>query len=770
MFRAVTLSWLFIAAFALHACKGHGDKETVMAINEVGLSGDNPKVVKELEGFAPYVDLGQALHLADVDADGLFIDFGSPARHKYTFGNWKSGWGADIDLKERSVTHVGSTGRVYFSRMGVNKSISLRVRLRSVGAQSMMVFVNDKQLPAVKFDKASTFADYDVQVPQSLLSRGDNYVLLRFNGTTQLRGESVSVALDSVRVLTASNAQTITKEPNHRALTEERAIAGKKRSIISTPSKTTLSWYVDVDKPTKLSVGLGVSRGQATYSIRARSDQGDVKVLAQGQAKQPWQEEVISLDAMQGQVVRLELVNESTENNFYWSRPQLWRAAKVSTQWDTKKAPKHVVLLLIDTMRADKFKVVNPQSRVKTPTIDTIAQNGVTFLNAQSPENWTKPSVASVLTSLWPMTHRAKTDAAKLADQATMISEVYKQAGLTTGSFIANGYVSDKFGFNQGWDHYINYIRDAKSTKAQDVFKDAATWMETNKDKRMFVYIQTIDPHVPYDPPDTFLKMYDNNAYEGIVQPRITAQQLEQAKKNPPMITFTPRDRNRLEALYDGEVSYHDDEFGKFLARLKSAGLYDDTLFVVTADHGEEFYDHQSFGHGHSTYQELLHVPMFYSYAKALPKGLSEERTVSTVDIAPTMLDISGVKAPAAFEGKSLLPIMLGKDVPAPMVAFSDFLDDRRVIRAGRYKLVLRGAKPELFDLKNDPGETKVLNAANSPVAFSYCRGLLGQFLGTGDRAHWLEQAKGKQSALPEQNIQIDDKTRDQLRAIGYMQ
>ena len=131
------------------------------------------------------------------------------------------------------------------------------------------------------------------------------------------------------------------------------------------------------------------------------------------------------------------------------------------------------------------------------------------------------------------MTHGTKEDASSLPDAALMVSEVYKEAGFATATFLANGYVSDRFGFDQGWDHYTNYIREQRNTNASNVFGEAEAWIEKNKDGRFFVYIQTIDPHVPYDPPDRFLKMYDPKPYNGQVKNRRTHLMLDEAKKNP---------------------------------------------------------------------------------------------------------------------------------------------------------------------------------------------------------------------------------------------
>lgn len=374
-----------------------------------------------------------------------------------------------------------------------------------------------------------------------------------------------------------------------------------------------------------------------------------------------------------------------------------------------------------------------------------------------------------MLTSLWPATHQAKTDAARVPAGAVLLSESYKEAGFSTASFIANGFVSTVFGFEQGWDHYTNFIRENRDTRAENVFKEAGDWIEQHKRERFFVYVQTIDPHVPYDPPADYLNLYDEREYTGQISQRNTAELLEKAKRNPPLITFDASDRRRLEALYDGEVSYHDHWLGQFVDRLKTLGVYDDTLFVITADHGEEFNDHGSYGHGHTVYQELLHVPLIFRLPGRVPAGQRVAQTVTTVDIGPTIFEGTGVPLEATAEGHSLQPYLRGEIPAMPAVAFSDMLDDRRVIRAGRWKLVLRGVNPSLFDLQVDPTEQRDLGTTARPIALRYCRILLGQFLGARDRHRWIDgDQRVRGTNLRQENTAIDPALQQQLGALGY--
>jgi arylsulfatase A-like enzyme len=224
-----------------------------------------------------------------------------------------------------------------------------------------------------------------------------------------------------------------------------------------------------------------------------------------------------------------------------------------------------------------------------------------------------------------------------------------------------------------------------------------------------------------------------------------------------------------LKALHDGEISKHDHFFGEFLERLSALGLSDDTLIVVTADHGEEFEDHGSWGHGHSVYQELLHVPLLFRLPNRIPAGARVSAAVSTLDVSSTVTELLAVSPMTQNEGHPLVGLMLGEPSSQPTVAFSDFQDDRRVITTGRWKLVIRGnLTSTMFDLRADPGEKTPLDATASPIGRRYSRMMLGQFLGATDRADWLSAEQKSGTQLQRENAEMDETIRDQLRALGY--
>jgi len=719
------------------------------------------------EGLETHVDLSALRHLAEVNDGGWYVDFGTPAQSKYTVGDWRSGWmGRGVD-GDTTYANVGIRGRVYFDA-DRSEPLVARIRLRPLGTQALTPYLNNTQLKSIHLGKGDGFADYDIELPKEHVQTGENYLLLTFGGTVPIEGQDVSAAVDSIWIRTPSEVSKQVGAPAYDGLVATVRLGDEERQALALSRESTFRYYALVPADGLLGFGVGVEgEGEAPFSIEVTADGRPTTQVLVGAASGTWTDHKVDLSQFAGETVRIDLRAEGRgPGRVAWSAPRILVPARPKQDLEPAK---NVVVLVIDTLRADKLRPFNPKSRVQTPAIDRFASEGVIFELAQAPENWTKPSVASILTGLHPQTHQQKTGSAALPSSAELLSEHLKGEGFATGGFIANGYVSDRFGFDQGWDDYTNYIREEKSTEAKDVFEDAGNWIEAHKDQRFFAYIQTIDPHVPYDPPDEYVAMYDPSAYTGQVKPRMTGDLLEKAKRKPPQVVFDANDKRRLKALHDGEITKHDKFFGAFLDRLGELGLSDDTLIVVTADHGEEFEDHGSWGHGHSVYQELLHVPLMFRLPKRLPPGTKVGNAVSTLDVSATVTDLLGVPAMKANEGHALVELMLGKTPPRPTVAFSDFQDDRRVITTGRWKLVLRGnLTSTMYDLLGDPLEKTPLEPSAFPVGRRYARMLLGQFLGATDRGDWLSSEQKGGTQLRRENAEMDDTIRDQLRALGY--
>ncbi len=725
------------------------------------------RAAAELEGMRTHLDFLALAHLADIDRGGPWIDFGTPARMKHTNGSWRNQWGHDGSDSEGTFTRLGASGDVVFS---LDEPVALvaHIRMRKHSASQVVVYANSDTMRTI--DLQAGVHGYEVPIPASALRRGENQLRLRSPGV----GETdTAVAIYDIH-LAREGAPAEAGVPPFAELVKEQTFDGVARRALVAPAGTTFSFYAEVPPSAKLAFGIGSSAGGARAHVAivpADGERSETPVTV----GTSWGDQVIDLAAYAHGVVRIDFTSEAdadADETVAWAAPQI-----VVPMPELARRPgqaRNVVVLLVDTLRASKLHPYNPGLRVQTPALDALAADSTVFENAQAPENWTKPSVASILTSLHPMTHNTKEEGSSLPEAALMVSEIYHREHITTAMFSANGYVSDRFGFDQGWDHYTNYIRENKRSDAENVFGEAARWIEQHKDERFFVYIQTIDPHVVYDPPDEYLRIYDPHPeeYTGQVRNRETANLIEGAKRVPPRVTFTEADKQRLRDLHDGEISYHDHYLAGFLDRLRELGLFDDMIFVLTADHGEEFEEHGLWGHGHSVFQELLGVPLIVHWPRAEASGLRVPDTVSTIDIVPTVLEASGVAIPEELEGRSLLGYMRGQPPAAPAVAFSDFLDDRRVIRAGRWKLIVRGNLTwTMFDLQTDPGEQHQLDFGDPHrIALRYLRILQGQFLGATNRRDWLHASgSGPSHVLPQADSQIDAELCQQLNALGYV-
>jgi arylsulfatase A-like enzyme len=437
-------------------------------------------------------------------------------------------------------------------------------------------------------------------------------------------------------------------------------------------------------------------------------------------------------------------------------RPKvLVRTQEASVAAPPPRTWRHLVVVLCDTLRADALRLYAPESRVRTPALDRLGRAAATVVGARAPENWTKPSVASLLSGLMPWEHGAQDGDSVVPASAKLLSERLEGAGFHTGAFIANGYVSGKFGFERGWTTWRNYIREGRRTPARFVARDVLEWLDARPEgERFFLYVHTIDPHVPYIVPDEDLAAYDARPYAGPVDFQRDRLLLEKVKTG--RVRLSDRDRERLRALYDAEISYHDHHLATVLEALDRRGLREDTVVVFTSDHGEEFFEHGSVGHGHSVFEELLRVPLVIRLPGLTDRGLRlDDGAVGLADVAPTVLDALGLPIPGELSGRSLLPRLRGERPTAPPYTVSAFMRGWRAVVEGHLKLVQRTTREtRLYDLRADPGETRDL-AAERPLAVAHLRRLLGQGLGS-ERVH------------APATTAIDPATAAQLRALGY--
>jgi len=743
-----------------------------------GTPEKTPDCWKDLD---PEFDLLEHLHMADVSHHGLFIEMGSPARHKFTMGDWMCGW--DMQTETNGVSFCYAThspGRIFF-HLDHASPLHMIFKIRPEGNRKISVYLNEQPLRRLDL-KSDDWEEYAIQVDASKSRKGENYLKFVYSKSSKkIHGQRVGFAIESIRICEGSD-KTVTgadfSPPRQALLRQTVKIKESELDALVLPAPAMASYYLELEPDAKLGFSLGSNSGAKT-DLTARvtvTDAGSGRELevvsTRIEGDRGWNDKVVSLEKFSVRLVRIDFEAQG-KGRAVFGRPAVLRDKPRISSSDGREA-KNLVILLIDTLRADHVGAMGAK-RVKTPALDRFAKQSVKCSRCQAPANWTKPSCATVLTGLYPDTHLTRGDKSRLSKSFRLISEMVKEKGFSTAAFIANGYLASEFGFNRGWDKYVNYIREERRTEAEHVFKETAEWIESVKDKRFLAYIQTIDPHVPYDPPKKDLALYDAEPYEGVIRPRSTGQLLEEYKKK--RVSFNPRDRKRLHALYNGEVTYHDRYLDRFIRKLADLDLLDDTLIAVCADHGEEFFEHGSVGHGHTLFQELLHVPMFFRHPEFAPAGSELSQVMSLVDIVPTMLDAAGLPLPDELEGNSLLPLFSGERQKRPVAGFSSFWsepDSRNLswsVRMNNWKLYTKGpARTYLYDIVNDPREKKDVDD-DKPLALRAGRIYLGQFIGAPDKKRWnrISAAAKIPKKKKEEEAEIPSDLREQLRALGYI-
>jgi arylsulfatase A-like enzyme len=379
-----------------------------------------------------------------------------------------------------------------------------------------------------------------------------------------------------------------------------------------------------------------------------------------------------------------------------------------------------IVLYLVDTLRADHTGVYG-YARRTTPELDAFAEDAVVFEQAIMHSSWTKPSVASILTSLLPGQHRAVQLRDALAPSNITLARRLDERGWATGAAIANSVIyGAESRFDPGFDCFAGLHgendRRSKLVDADVVVDAALEWMRSRRGLATLLYVHTMDPHVPYGPPVPFDRMFEPHPAEG------------HPGRDPRTDYREPLDRERMIAQYDGEIAYGDREFGRFLHALIEAGVYDDALIIFLADHGEEFLDHGRWLHGRSVFDELIRVPLVVKLPGNRHAGRRVAAQVQGVDIVPTVLEAMRVPLPDGLVGIPLQRVIEGK---APDRTALAEISHRGFVAYGvrslADKFVARFSPDHdelYFDLRRDPEEqTNVIEEHPDRVRFLKTQG-----------------------------------------------
>jgi arylsulfatase A-like enzyme/Flp pilus assembly protein TadD len=401
-------------------------------------------------------------------------------------------------------------------------------------------------------------------------------------------------------------------------------------------------------------------------------------------------------------------------------------------------AAKHLVLVTIDTLRADRLGSYGSKS-VRTPHLDAIAAQGALCPDASVQSPLTRPSHVSLFTGRYPAEHGIRDNVSpSLSAEVLTLAERLKGHGFETAAFVSSIVLSRQSGLARGFDTYSDRFEagadDARflntiQKRGDGPTAEAIAWLEARQGSRTFVWLHLYDPHDPYEPPEPYASRYADRPY-------------------------------------DGEVAFADELVGRLDAALYRLGRRGDTLLVVTSDHGEGLGDHGEAVHGFFVYESTLAVPLLMRGPGIAP-GTRLATTVRSVDLLPTSLDLLGAPLVAAHEasGRSLAAALRGGPVPPDDATYAESLtpllhfgwSDLRALREGRFKYIA-APRPELYDLEDDPRELHNL-APTSPAKAEALRGALARRL----------EVERTTAARPAAAAAIPPELLEQLGALGYV-
>jgi arylsulfatase A-like enzyme len=452
----------------------------------------------------------------------------------------------------------------------------------------------------------------------------------------------------------------------------------------------------------------------------------------------------------------------------------VWRAACAAASlaaaglllgvWGLRARPdptlRQIALVVVDTLRADRLGL-HGHPRDLSPRLDAWAESGCVFERAHATSPWTLPSFASIYTGHYAMRHGAGLGRDQdppvyvpLDEGVPTVAELLARSGLTTAALTNNPVVSPRFGLSRGFGEYEYEAVDDASTRPADAMVDRALrWLDESRHRSFFLVVHLFDPHLPYDAPPPFRGRYTSDVPSSLTHPFDRLVDVRTGALVP-----DDADRRFIAGAYDEEVAFVDAQLERLLAELDRAGVLERGLVILTADHGEELFDHGGFEHGHAMWQELLRVPLII-WGRGVPAGRTRA-PVSLIDLAPTMLAFAGLDVPHHLPGRALLSRPEPGRAGPERTLFADSIvygDERKVVLRWPYKLILDPAGSErlLFELEQDPLERTDLAPARPELAEALAAELRDE-LHDADRRF-------------RPALELDPETAERLRALGYV-
>ncbi|NUN96171.1 MAG: sulfatase, partial [Candidatus Omnitrophica bacterium] len=457
------------------------------------------------------------------------------------------------------------------------------------------------------------------------------------------------------------------------------------------------------------------------------------------------------------------------------AEPRLVPPSGVAPSASFQKGRPNVLLISIDTLRADALSVLGYRRKTSPWMERFFGEEGIRFSHAEAPCTWTLPSHASLFLSQYLSRHGVIADSVRISSESTLLAEHFAREGYDTAAFVDGGFIDASYGFHQGFGFY-----DQQGGRFAGILPRAKEWLHRrDQGAPCFLFLHTYDVHAPYASPEPYRSRFLEEGIapptdKDLIVPEAVVLQTENRAIEEGKPTLDGRYAAYWRALYDGGVSYVDHLLEEFFSDLANSPLLENTVVILLSDHGESFYEHGSWAHSWNVYQELTHVPILIRFPDRRHAGTLSEERVSLLDVAPTLFEVLGWKPPEDWQGRSLLPLVRGETKSEPRRIFCElhrepfifsavYLKNAKYIatrKADAMAPAQRHDGREVYDLTTDPGETRNLVAEPARQAteeFARADKALALMRGVREREGDAERAD------------LDSEDVEELERLGYM-
>ncbi len=664
----------------------------------------------------------------------------------------RGGWSRRVKDRRRGLTFVTNLRDRASLTFLVERARDLRLEIRCQPASrepgvALAAALNGTPLARIALEPS--LARYGIPLPGERLRRGWNELTFLHEGESRGSDRAPVVAWYRMDFL----------DPAAPA-----AVADRARRRLFIPFGVQVDYFVETPPRSVLQVEGLDFRGAGELAVGVSGDGGEQG--AAGSVARDVSRWRLPVGGEVRSFARLRLVARaaspaSAEGGVRLVAPALWapapppRPREPSAPFPLSAAqlggPPNIVLYVVDTLRRDRLGCYG-YLRPVSPHLDAFAREATLFEDAVGQSSWTRASMASLFTGLWPGSHGAMGRLDRLAPEATALAETLRAAGYRTAAIVTQPNVDKVFGFDQGFD---SYARIDGKVSSEVVHQAAVRWLDgPQRAEPFFLYLHTVDPHDPYVPAEKYRRRYAPGSED------LVAELARHPRRRWPPTRQMIR---RLGDLYDAEIATNDDRFGALLEALRQRGLFDEALVVFVSDHGEEFQEHGAWTHGKNLHVETLDVALLVKFPRQR-KGLRNTRPVQHADLVPTLLDYLGLEAPPGLDGRSLIALLGGADADGETARIFSHLHLLGALNvsvvAGDWKLMQRRFPGDLrverlFDRRRDPAEREDLAAAR-PITAAALRAMIEEKLAEGPR-------------FAREEAVLDPQTAESLRALGYL-